>query len=252
MPARDDLVLPDGGFFGSAAGLGAQAEAIRVPLADGTLVKVPGSALEDAALLPSLLTLSDVYGTGYHAALRGGVTEGSTVAAIGDGAVGLLSVLAAAQLGAGRIVLIGRHAARTDLGRAFGATDVIAERGQDGTRRLRELTGGEGADIVIEAVGLLPAYLQAIDSVRPGGTISRVGLPQYDEAPVGASLFVPNITLTGGTAQVRAHIDELLPAVLAGTAEPGRVFYRVVPLEDIAEGYRAMADREALKVMVRI
>ncbi len=205
----------------------------------------------DEALLASLLTLSDVYGTGWHAAVRGGVTAGSTVTVIGDGAVGLLAVLSAKQLGAERIVLMGRHQARTDLGREFGATDVVAERGEEGIAKVRDLTDG-GSQIVLEAVGHLPAYEQAVGIVRPGGVISRVGVPQYEDAPVGfGSLFGPNITLTGGPAPVRAYIEQLLPAVLDGTVNPGKVFDRTVALDDTPKGYAAMDDRNALKVLVR-
>ncbi|MFC8529281.1 alcohol dehydrogenase catalytic domain-containing protein [Nocardia sp. NPDC057227] len=242
-----------GGFWNDA-GLGTaggQAEAVRVPLADGTLVPVPVDEHADEALLAALLTLSDVYGTGWHAAVRGGVTPGSTVTVIGDGAVGLLAVLSARQLGAERIVLMGRHTARTDLGREFGATDVVAERGDAGIAAVRELTTG-GSPIVLEAVGHLPAYEQAVGIVRPGGVLSRVGVPQYEAAPIGfGSLFGPNITLTGGPAPVRAYLEQLLPAVLAGTVRPGRVFDRTVALDDTAKGYAAMDDRAALKVMVR-
>lgn len=243
-----------GGFWNDA-GLGVgggQAEAVRVPFADGTLVAVPGvDAGTDDARLASLLTLSDVYGTGWHAAVRGGVTEGSTVTVIGDGAVGLLAVLSAARLGAERIVLMGRHQVRTDLGREFGATDVVAERGEEGIAQVRELTGG-GSPIVLEAVGHRPAYDQAVGIVRPGGVISRVGVPQYEEAPIGfGSLFRQNITLTGGPAPVRAYIEQLLPAVLDGTVNPGRVFDRTVALDDVPKAYAAMDDRTALKVAVR-
>ncbi|WP_432100712.1 alcohol dehydrogenase catalytic domain-containing protein [Streptomyces sp. WAC 04229] len=238
-----------GGFWARDGVDGGQGEAARVPLADGTLVKLPVGA--DDALIPSLLTLSDVLGTGHHAAVRGGVRPGSTVTVIGDGAVGLLSVLAAKRLGAEQIVLMGRHRARTDLGRAFGATDVVAERGGEGIEKVRDLTGG-GSPIVLEAVGHRPAYEQAYGVVRAGGTISRVGAPQYEEAPVGfGSLFGPNITLTGGPAPARAYIEELLPDVLEGRIEPGRVFDRTVSLDEVAEGYRAMDAREALKVLVR-
>jgi threonine dehydrogenase-like Zn-dependent dehydrogenase len=238
-----------GGFWAANGIGGAQAEAIRVPFADGTLVKAPG--VEDSALLPSLLTLSDVYGTGYHAAITGGVTNGSVVTVIGDGAVGLLAVLSARQLGAERIVLMGRHTARTDLGREFGATDVVAERGEEGIAKVRELTGGHGSQIVLEAVGHLPAYEQAVGIVRAGGVISRVGVPQYEQAPIGfGSLFGPNITLTGGPAPARAYIDRLLPAVLDGTVEPGKVFDRTVKLQDTPSGYQAMDNRTALKVLV--
>ncbi|MER7792557.1 alcohol dehydrogenase catalytic domain-containing protein [Streptomyces sp. NPDC097640] len=238
-----------GGFWARNGIDGGQGEAARVPLADGTLVKLPVGA--DDALIPSLLTLSDVLGTGHHAAVRGGVRQGSTVTVIGDGAVGLLAVLAAKRLGAEQIVLMGRHTARTDLGRAFGATDVVAERGAEGIEKVRDLTGG-GSLIVIEAVGHRPAYEQAYGVVRPGGTISRVGVPQYEEAPIGfGTLFGPNITLTGGPAPARAYIDELLPDILEGRIEPGRVFDRTVGLDGTPEGYRAMDARAALKVLVR-
>jgi len=243
----------NGGFWNDA-GLGTtggQAEAVRVPFADGTLVKVPGvDAGTDVALLASLLTLSDVYGTGWHAAVLGGVTEGSTVAVIGDGAVGLMAVLSAKQLGAERIVLMGRHRARTDLGREFGATDVVAARGDEGIATVLDLTAG-GSPIVLEAVGHLPAYHQAVGIVRPGGVISRVGAPQYEDAPVGfGSLFRHNITLNGGPAPVRAYIEQLLPDVLDGTVDPGKVFDLTVDLDDIPRGYAAMDQRTALKVMV--
>jgi threonine dehydrogenase-like Zn-dependent dehydrogenase len=233
-----------GGFFSTA-----QAEAVRVPQADGTLVKLPVE--EQSDLLPSLLTLADVYGTGYHAAKQARVTRGDIVTVIGDGAVGLLAVLSAKQLGAEQILLMGRHAARTDLGREFGATDVVAERGEEGIAKVRDLTGGLGSHKVLEAVGYRNAYDQAVGVVRAGGTISRVGVPQYDEAPTGfTSLFGRNITLNGGPAPVRAYIEELLPAVLDGTVDPGRVFDRTVNLDQIADGYRAMNDRTALKVLV--
>ena len=244
----------NGGFWNDAAlgTAGGQAEAVRVPLADGTLVKVPGvDDHTDEARLASLLTLSDVYGTGWHAAARGGVTEGSTVTVIGDGAVGLLAVLSARQRGAERVVLMGRHQARTDLGREYGATDVVAERGEEGIAAVRDLTDG-GSQIVLEAVGHVPAYEQAVGIVRPGGVISRVGVPQYEEAPIGfGSLFGGNITLTGGPAPARAYIEELLPDILDGTVEPGKVFDRTVDLDGVPDGYRAMDAREALKVLVQ-
>ncbi len=243
----------NGGFWNDQdlGTAGAQAEAVRVPLADGTLVAVPGvTESSDEGLLASLLTLSDVYGTGWHAAARGGVTPGSTVTVVGDGAVGLLAVLSAKQLGAEHIVLMGRHQQRTELGRTFGATDVVAERGAEGIDRVRDLTDG-GSPIVLEAVGHLPAYEQALGIVRPGGVISRVGVPQYTEAHVGWNLFGPNVTLTGGPAPVRAYIEQLLPAVLDGTVQPGLVFDRTVPLDDTPAAYAAMDAREALKVMVR-
>lgn len=239
-----------GGFWDGLAGQGGQAEAIRVPLADGTLARLP--VAEDSALMPSLLTVSDVLGTGYHAAVTGGVAPGKTVTVIGDGAVGLLAVLSAKRLGAEQIILMGRHTARTDLGRELGATDVVAARGEEGVATVRDLTGGHGTHVVLEAVGHLPAYEQAYGVVRPGGTISRVGVPQYEEAPIGfASLFGGNVTLTGGPAPTRAYVDELLPPILAGEIEPGLVFDATTDLDGVPDGYRRMADREVLKMLIR-
>jgi len=238
-----------GGFFDGASSA-TQAEKLLVPYADGTAVVIPAGT--DESLMPSLLTLSDVYLTGHHAAVRGGVEAGKTVAVIGDGAVGLSAVLAAKQLGAETIILMGRHESRTDLGREFGATHVVAERGEEGIAKVLELTDAEGAHIVLEAVGHMPAYEQAYGIVRPGGVISRVGVPQYEDAPVGfTSLFGKNATLTGGPATVRAYIEAALPQVLDGTIEPGRVFDREMPLAEIAEAYRLMDAREALKVLIR-
>ncbi|KQT93473.1 IMP dehydrogenase [Marmoricola sp. Leaf446] len=240
----------NGTFWDALPDEGGQSELVRVPLADGTLVKLP--VAPDSALMPSLLTLSDVYGTGYHAAVSGGVSAGKTVTVIGDGAVGLLAVLSARQLGAEQIILMGRHQSRTDLGREYGATDVVAERGEEGVEKVRQLTGGQGTHVVLEAVGHMPAYEQAYGVVRRGGVISRVGVPQYEEAPVGfGSLFAHNITLTGGPAPVRAYIEQLLPAVLDGTVDPGRVFDRTIGLDDVPEGYRAMDERKALKILVK-
>ncbi|KQN41244.1 IMP dehydrogenase [Frigoribacterium sp. Leaf44] len=238
-----------GGFFDGAPSA-TQAEKLIVPEADGTAVKIPAGT--DEALMPSLLTLSDVYLTGYHAAVQGQVGPGKTVTVIGDGAVGLSAVLASKQLGAETIILMGRHTARTDLGREFGATHVVAERGDEGVAKVMEITGGEGSHVVLEAVGHMPAYEQAYGIVRPGGTISRVGVPQYEEAPVGfTSLFGKNATLTGGPATVRAYLEAAIPQVLDGTIDPGRVFDRELPLSEIAEGYRLMDSREALKVLIR-
>jgi len=249
---REDLQTScrHGGFWNANGVGGGQAEAVRVPLADGTLVKVPGG--EDSGLVPSLLTLSDVYGTGYHAALKGGVSARTSVTVIGDGAVGLLAVLSARQMGAERIILMGRHKDRTDLGVEYGATDVVAERGEEGIAKVRELTGGDGTHVVLEAVGHMPAYEQALGVVRPGGVISRVGVPQYDDAPVGfPSLFGPNITLTGGPAPARAYIERLLPGILEGKVAPGKVFDRTVDFDGIPAGYRAMDTRESLKVLIK-
>ncbi|MEU8939317.1 alcohol dehydrogenase catalytic domain-containing protein [Streptomyces goshikiensis] len=238
-----------GGFWGAQDVDGGQGEAVRVPQAEGTLVKLPVG--EDSALLPSLLTLSDVFPTGHHCALTAGVGPRTTVTVIGDGAVGLSAVLAARRLGAERIILMGRHKDRTDLGRDFGATDVVEERGEEGVEKVRELTGGDGTHTVLECVGLRPAVETAFGVVRDGGTISRVGAPQYPEVPMDLQVFFRNITLTGGVAPARAYIEELLPDVLDGTVEPGRVFDRTVGMDDVPAGYRAMADRQALKVLIQ-
>jgi threonine dehydrogenase-like Zn-dependent dehydrogenase len=229
---------------------GGQAEAVRVPLADGTLVKL--AVAPDSALIPSLLTLSDVFGTGHHAAVAGGVNERTRVAVIGDGAVGLMAVLSAKRLGAEQIILMGRHQARTDLGREFGATDVVSAQGEEGIAQVRELAGGHGTHVVLEAVGHMPAYEQAVGVVRPGGVISRVGVPQYEQAPVGfGSLFGPNIRLAGGPAPVRAYIAELMPDILNGTIEPGKVFDATTNLDGVPAGYQDMADRKSLKVLIK-
>ncbi|MEV4057953.1 zinc-dependent alcohol dehydrogenase family protein [Amycolatopsis sp. NPDC049688] len=238
-----------GGFWGAKGVDGGQGEAVRVPQADGTLVKVPHT--EDDDLLASLLTLSDVFPTGHHAATKARVSAGQNVTVIGDGAVGLSAVLAAKRLGAERIVLMGRHRARTDLGREFGATDVVAERGEEGVEKVRELTNGEGTHAVLECVGTKPAFEMAVGVVRPGGAVSRVGVPQYEEGPIGPALFRRNITVTGGVAPARHYIPELLPDVLDGKYRPGRVFDRTIDVEGVPDGYRAMADREALKVLIK-
>ncbi|MBF4562104.1 alcohol dehydrogenase catalytic domain-containing protein [Microbacterium sp. VKM Ac-2870] len=228
---------------------GAQAGMLRAPLADGTLVPVPGD--EHSEFLASFLTLSDVYGTGYHAALTGGVGPDTTVAVIGDGAVGLLAVLSARLLGAERIILMGRHRSRTDLGREFGATDVVEERGDEGIERVRELTDGDGCHAVLEAVGHLPAFEQALGIVRAGGRIARVGVPQYSDGPIGRAQFARNVSITGGVAPVRAYAERLLPGILDRSVDPGRVFDVELSLDDTARGYELMDRREALKVMLR-
>lgn len=240
-----------GGFFGSgqAEGAGAQAEALRIPHADGTLVPLPVGA--DDALMPSLLSLSDVMGTGHHAAICADVVPGKPVAVIGDGAVGLCGVLAAKRLGAEQIIMLGRHDARTALARAFGATDVVSERGEDAIARVRELTGGYGAHSVLECVGSQAAIDTALGIVRSGGAIGRVGVPHYGAIDTSAQVFFGNVRIAGGPAPVRAYIDELLPDVLEGRIEPGKVFDRTISLDEVTEGYRAMNAREALKVMIR-
>lgn len=238
-----------GGLWGMNGVDGGQGEAVRVPQAQGTLVKLPVG--EDSGLLPSLLTLSDVFPTGHHCAVTAGVNARTTVTVIGDGAVGLSAVLAAKRLGAERIILMGRHKDRTDLGRAFGATDVVAERGEEGVAKVRELTGGDGTHTVLECVGLKSAIETGFGVVRNGGTVSRVGAPQYADVPADFGVFLRNVTLTGGVAPARAYIDELMPDILDGRIEPGKVFDRTVSLDEVPDGYRAMADREAIKVLVR-
>ena len=239
---------PNGGFFGSWETGGAQAEALRIPHADGTLY--PIDVDPDDALMPALLTLSDVMGTGHHAAVTSRVRPGAVAAVIGDGAVGLCAVIAARRLGAERIVIMGRHEARLALARDFGATDVVSERGEEAVARLRDMTGGYGAHSVLECVGSGQAMDTALGIVRTGGAIGRVGVPHY--APIdGNGTFFRNITIAGGPAPTRAYIDELLPEVMEGRIEPGRVFDRTVGLDGVPDGYRAMNDREALKVLIR-
>jgi threonine dehydrogenase-like Zn-dependent dehydrogenase len=238
-----------GGFFGAGGNAdGAQAEAVRVPQADGTLFALPAG--EDDALMPSLLTLSDVMGTGHHAAVAAKVGPGKTAAVVGDGAVGLCGVIAAKRLGAEQIIVLGHHAERIALAREFGATDVVGERGEEAVERVRELTDGFGAHSVLECVGLEQSTLTAISIARPGGAVGRVGLPQDETMPASQPAFYNNLTIGGGPAPARAYIDELLPDVLDGRIEPGRVFDRVVGLDEVPDGYRAMADRESIKVMV--
>jgi hypothetical protein len=238
-----------GGFFGNEQIAGAQSEAVRVPLADGTLYALPVG--RDDALLPSLLTLSDVMGTGHHAAVTAKVAPGKTVAVVGDGAVGLCGVIAARRLGAEQIIIMGRHQDRIALAREFGATDVVSERGEEAVERVRELTNGFGAHSVLECVGTEQSMLTSVSIVRAGGAVGRVGVPHYEVIPEAAPTFYNNVTVSGGPAPVRAYIDELLPDVLSGRIEPGRVFDRVTNLDGVPEGYRAMNEREALKVMVK-
>ena len=237
-----------GGFFGSPDVAGAQAEAVRIPLADGTLF--PMGAQADDALMASLLTLSDVMGTGHHAAVMASVTRGNSVAVVGDGAVGLCGVIAAKRLGAEQIIILGRHADRLALARDFGATHVVSERGEAAVERVRELTGGYGVHSVLECVGLEQAVNTAIGIARPGGAVGRVGVPQDQTIPGSEPAFYNNVTVGGGPAPVRAYIGELLPDILEGRIEPGRVFDRTVGLDGVPDGYRAMNDRAAIKVMV--
>ena len=237
-----------GGRYGFDDVDGGQGEAVRVPQADGTLVVLPVGA--DDALMPSLLTLSDVMGTGHHAAVAADVDSGKTVAVVGDGAVGLCGVIAAKRLGAERIILLGSHPDRIALGTEFGATDVVSERGHEAVERVHELTDGLGAHSVLECVGLEDSTLTALQIARPGGAVGRVGLPQEDSVPDAIATFFKNVTIGGGPAPIRAYIDELLPDVREGSIEPGRVFDRVVRLDGVPDGYRAMNDREAIKVLI--
>src|SRR5207247_1464507 len=237
-----------GGRYGFDDVDGGQGEGVRVPQADGTLVVLPVAA--DDALLPSLLTLSDVMGTGHHAAVTAKVGPRKTVAVVGDGAVGLCGVIAAKRLGAERIILLGSNPDRIALGTGFGATDVVSERGDEAVERVHELTGGLGAHSVLECVGLEESMRTAISIARPGGAVGRVGVPQDETMPASQPAFYNNITVSGGPAPVRAYMEELLPDVLDGRIEPGRVFDRAVPLEEVPDGYRAMDEREAIKVMV--
>jgi threonine dehydrogenase-like Zn-dependent dehydrogenase len=237
------------GFFGNNGTNGAQAEALRIPLADGTLYPLPVG--EDDALMPSLLTLSDVMGTGHHAAVVAKVAPAKRAAVVGDGAVGLCAVIAAKRLGAEQIIIMGRHPDRLALAREYGATDVVSERGEESVERVRELTGGEGVHSVLECVGHAASMETAIAIARPGGAVGRVGVPQHTEIPGSMPAFFGNITVGGGPAPVRAYIDELLPDILGGRIDPGKVFDRTVDLDGVPDGYRAMADRESIKVMVK-
>ena len=236
-------------FFGNGELDGAQAEALRIPLADGTLYAI--DVAEDDALIPSLLTLSDVMGTGHHAAVTARVRRGGTVAVVGDGAVGLCGVIAAKRLGAEQIVIMGRHPDRIALAREFGASDVVSERGAEAIARVRELTGGLGAQSVLECVGTAQAMETAMGIVRAGGAVGRVGVPHYESIPGAQQMFYDNVIVGGGPAPTRAYIPDLLPDVLEGRIEPGRVLDRTVDLDGVPDGYRAMNEREALKVMIR-
>jgi hypothetical protein len=228
---------------------GCQGERIRVPLADGTLFAVPGEI--DPGLIPGLLTLSDVMATGHHAAVSGGVSKDATVAVVGDGAVGLCAVIAAARLGARQIVAMSRHADRQALAREFGATDVVADRGEAGIAALKEMFGGVGPDIVLECVGTKESMDQALRSARPGGQVGFVGVPGGGpELPV-STMFSTNVGVRGGVAPVRDYIGELLPDVLSGAIQPGRVFDSELPLADVAAAYAAMDERRAIKVLLR-
>jgi threonine dehydrogenase-like Zn-dependent dehydrogenase len=237
-----------GGWWGGATLDGGQGEAVRVPQADGTLVVLPVGP--DHALMPSLLTLSDVMGTGHHAARSARVAPGKIAAVVGDGAVGLCGVIAARRLGAEQIIMLGRHADRIALARTFGATEIVSERGDAAIERVRALTGGLGAHSVLECVGHGESMRTAVSIARAGGAVGRVGVPQETTIPNAQPTFYANITIAGGAAPVRAYIEQLLPDVLEGRIEPGRVFDRVTNLDGVPAGYRAMNKREAIKVMI--
>lgn len=228
---------------------GAQAQFLRVPLADGTLVATPGQPEED--LIPSLLAASDVLGTGWFAATAAEAGPGKTVAVVGDGAVGLMAVLAAKQLGAGRIIAMSRHESRQKLAREFGATDIVTERGDEGVATIKELTDGLGAHSVIEAVGTQESMMQAIRSARPGGHVGYVGVSHDVELP-GGELFFALVHLHGGPAPVRRFLPDLIQLIWDRTIDPGKVFDLTVPLEDAAEGYRAMDERRAIKTLLMV
>jgi len=238
-----------GGYFGVGMVGGAQAEAVRIPLADGTLYKLPVG--EDDALIPSLLTLSDVMGTGHHAAVVARVQPGKKVAVIGDGAVGLCGVIAAKRFGAEQIIILGHHPDRIALARDFGATDVVRERGEAAVEQVRKLTGGTGVHSVLEFVGSEDAIHTAVLATRAGGAIGRVGVPHYEGTPASRQAFYSNISVGGGPAPVRAYIETLMPDILDGKIQPGRVFDRTIGLEGVPDGYQAMNARESLKIMIR-
>ncbi len=227
---------------------GAQAPFFRVPLADGTLVATAERPSDD--LIPGLLATSDVLGTGWFAADAANVRPGATVAVVGDGAVGLLGVLSASQMGAARIIAMSRHPSRQTLARAFGATDIVAERGDEGVARIKELTKGIGADSVLECVGTQEAMQQAIGATRPGGSVGYVGVP-HDVSLDGTSLFFSHVRLHGGPAPVRRYLPHLIDLVLRRAIEPGKVFDLTLPLAQVAEGYRAMDERRAIKALLQ-
>ncbi|MFE2499391.1 zinc-dependent alcohol dehydrogenase family protein [Streptomyces scopuliridis] len=226
---------------------GCQAEYIRIPLADGTLVATPEQPAEEH--IPSLLACSDVMGTGWYAAVAAEVRPGDTVAVVGDGAVGLCAVIAAKELGAGRIIAMSRHESRQKLAREYGATDIVTERGEEGVARIKEMTGGIGADRVLECVGTNESMHQALRATRPGGNVGFVGVP-HGVAIDGEELFYSHVGLRGGPAPVRQFLPDLIDRVLSGRINPGKVFDLTLPLERVAEGYRAMDERRAIKTLL--
>ncbi len=228
---------------------GAQAPILRVPLADGTLVPTP--ELPSKEMIPSLLTLSDVMGTGWFAADAANVKSGKTVVVVGDGAVGLLGVLSAKQMGAGRIISMSRNPSRQKLAREFGATDIVTERGDEGVARIKEMTKGIGADSVLECVGTQESMMQAIHATRPGGYVGYVGVPHGVELN-GQQLFFAHVHLHGGPAPVRRFLPDLIDLTWKGKINPGKVFDLTLPLDQVAEGYRAMDERRAIKTLLTV
>jgi threonine dehydrogenase-like Zn-dependent dehydrogenase len=237
-----------GSWWGGTEFDGGRGEAVRVPYADGTLVALPVG--RDNSLMPSLLTLTDVMSTGHHAARAAQVRPGKIVAVVGDGAVGLCGVIAARRLGAEQIILLGRHPSRIALAKEFGATDIVAERGEQAVERVRNLTQGLGVHSVLECVGLEQSMFTALSIARPGGAIGRVGVPQEETMPASRPAFFKNVTIAGGPAPARAYIEELLPDVLEGRIKPGRVFDCIGSLDQVPDGYRAMNERKAIKVLI--
>ena len=227
---------------------GGQGEYGLVTQAEGSLVKT--DALPDPAMIPSLLTLSDVFPTGWHCAVSAGVKKGDTVVVVGDGAVGLCGVLAASQMGAERVIAMSRHEPRQAIAREFGATHVVAERGREGAAAIKEITDGVGADAVLECVGTNDAMQQAFAVARPGAMVGFVGVPHEVELPV-SRMFAKNVGLAGGVAPVRRYLPELLDLVTSGAVNPGLVFDTVLPLAEVAAGYRAMDERTAIKVLLQ-
>jgi threonine dehydrogenase-like Zn-dependent dehydrogenase len=228
--------------------IGTQAELARIPLADGTLVATP--EVPDADLIPSVLAASDVLGTGWFAAVAAEAGPGKTVAVVGDGAVGLMGILAASQLGAERIIAMSRHKDRQELARFYGATDVVVERGDEGVARIKELTNGLGAHSVIEAVGTQQAFMQAVNATRPGGHLGFVGVT-HEVQIRGIELFFASIHVLGGPAPVRRFLPDLLRRIWDRTIDPGKVFDLTLPLEQAPEGYKAMDERRAIKVLLQ-
>jgi threonine dehydrogenase-like Zn-dependent dehydrogenase len=230
-------------------GIGTQAEKARIPLADGTLVVTPGQPDED--LVPSLLAASDVLGTGWFAADAAQAGPGRTVAVVGDGAVGLMAILAARQLGAERVIAMSRHPRRQELARSYGATDIVEERGEEGVARIRELTGGLGAHSVVEAVGTQESFMQAVGATRGGGHLGYVGVNHEVTIP-GIQLFFAGIHALGGPAPVRRYLPDLINLIWNRTIDPGKVFDLTLPLDQAPEGYRAMDERRATKVLLTL